>query len=84
MAKAIFTQEDDALLEALEVDVELKKVAKRTPKEERVIAGFEEIQRFVDSKNKLPSASYGNDIFERIYSTRLEQIRKQPDLIKMR
>ena len=80
MAKAIFTQEDDALLEALEVDVELKKVAKRTPKEERVIAGFEEIQRFVDSKNKLPSTSYGNDIFERIYSTRLEQIRKQPDL----
>ena len=80
MAKAIFTQEDDALLEALEVDVELKKVAKRTPKEERVIAGFEEIQRFVDSKNKLPSASCGNDIFERIYSTRLEQIRKQPDL----
>ena len=80
MAKATFTQEDDALLEALEVDVELKKVAKRTPKEERVIAGFEEIQRFVDSNNKLPSASYGNDIFERIYSTRLEQIRKQPDL----
>ena len=80
MAKATFTQEDDALLEALEVDVELKKVAKRTPKEERVIAGFEEIQRFVDSKNKLPSTSYGNDIFERIYSTRLEQIRKQPDL----
>ena len=80
MAKATFTQEDDALLDALEVEVETKKVAKRTPREERVIAGFEEIQSFVNDNGRMPSAAHGNDIFERIYSARLEQIRNQPDL----
>ncbi len=38
MAK--FTQEDDALLAELGVDVQQKKPAKRTPREERIVAGF--------------------------------------------
>jgi len=47
MAKAKFTQEHDDILAALGADdVEVKKVAKRTAKEERIIAGFEEIERF--------------------------------------
>ena len=36
-----FTQEDDALLAELGVEVEAKKVVSRTPREERIIAGFE-------------------------------------------
>ena len=44
MAKE-FTQEDDALLAELGVEVETKKAVTRTPREERIIAGFEEIQR---------------------------------------
>ena len=38
-----FTEEDDALLDELGVEVETNKESSRTPREERVIAGFEEI-----------------------------------------
>ncbi len=79
MAKSVFTDEDDALLAELGVEVETKKVAARTPREERIIAGFEEIQRFVEQNDRLPSSTEGNDIFERIYATRLNQIRSQQE-----
>ena len=79
MAKSTFTEEDDALLAELGVEVETKKVAARTPREERIIAGFEEIQRFVEQNDRLPSSTEGNDIFERIYATRLKQIRSQQE-----
>jgi hypothetical protein len=42
-----FTEEDDALLEELGVEVEARKETGRTARDERVIAGFEEIQRSV-------------------------------------
>jgi hypothetical protein len=45
--------------------------------EERVIAGFEEIQRFVDQHGRAPQHREDKDIFERIYAVRLEQIRGQ-------
>ncbi len=79
MAKSQFTDDDDALLAELGVEVEVKKVAVRTPKEERIIAGFEEIQKFVDENGHLPQHGEDKDIFERIYATRLDQIRKQQD-----
>jgi len=75
MAKE-FTQEDDALLAELGVEVEAKKVSARTPQEERVIAGFEEIQRFVEEHGHPPQHGEGNDIFERIYAVRLDRIRE--------
>lgn len=75
MAKE-FTDEDDDLLGKLGVEVEKKKTAKLTPREERIIAGFEEIQRFVDEHGRSPRHGEGNDIFERIYAVRLEQLRK--------
>ena len=37
---ADFTDEDDALLSELGVEVASKKAASRTPREERIIAGF--------------------------------------------
>jgi len=76
---ANFTQEDDALLEELGVEVEAKKVASRTPREERIIAGFEEIQRFVEEHSKRPQHGEDNDIFERLYAVRLERIRDQEE-----
>ena len=79
MAKSVFTDEDDALLAELGVEIETKKVAARTPREERIIAGFEEIQRFVEQNDRLPSSTEGNDIFERIYATRLNRIRSQQE-----
>ena len=45
--------------------------------EERVIAGFEEIQRFVDQHGRAPQHGEDKDIFERIYAVRLDQIRTQ-------
>lgn len=73
MAK--FTDEDDALLEELGVEVEAKPTGGRTPREERILAGFEEIQRFVDEHGRTPEHGEDRDIFERIYAVRLDRLR---------
>ncbi|MGE0269572.1 MAG: GIY-YIG nuclease family protein [Candidatus Omnitrophota bacterium] len=73
MAK--FTDEDDALLEELGVEVEAKSTGGRTPREERIIAGFEEIQRFVDEHGRTPQHGEDRDIFERLYAVRLDRLR---------
>ncbi|WP_020591508.1 GIY-YIG nuclease family protein [Kiloniella laminariae] len=78
MAKE-FTDEDDALLAELGVEVESKKAPARSPREERVIAGFEEIQRFVEQQGRAPQHGENRDIFERLYATRLERLRVLPD-----
>jgi len=83
MAKSQFTHEDDALLAELGVEVEAKKVAVRTPREERIIAGFEEIQRFVEEHGRVPAHGEDKDIFERIYATRLDQIRRQKECYEL-
>ena len=75
MAKQ-FTEDDDALLAELGVEVEANKVAARTPQEERVIAGFEEIQRFVEEHGHLPQHGEDKDIFERLYAVRLDRLRE--------
>lgn len=77
MAK--FTDEDDALLEELGVEVETKRHSSRTPKEERIIAGFEEVQRFVEEHGHAPKHSEDGDIFERLYAVRLDRIREQEE-----
>lgn len=77
MAK--FTEEDDALLDELGVEVETKKVGSRTPREERIIAGFEEIQRFVEQHGRAPQHGEERDIFERLYAVRLDRLREQED-----
>ncbi|WP_429006168.1 GIY-YIG nuclease family protein [Roseixanthobacter psychrophilus] len=78
MAKE-FTDEDDALLEELGVEVEAKKTSSRTPREERIIAGFEEIQRFVTEHGHAPRHGEDRDIFERLYAVRLDRLREQAD-----
>ena len=72
--KSQFTDADDALLEELGVEVEVKKAAQYTKEEERVIAGFEEIQRFVDEHERPPQHGEDKDIFERLYAVRLERL----------
>lgn len=80
MAKAKgFSEDDDALLEELGVQVETPKPTGRTARDERVIAGFEEIQRFVDQHGRAPQHGEGRDIFERLYAVRLERMRELPD-----
>lgn len=74
-----FTDEDDALLGELGVEVETKKDGGRTAREERIIAGFEDIQRFVDQHGRAPQHGEDRDIFERLYAVRLDRLRDQPD-----
>ena len=47
----------------------------RTPREERIIAGFEDVERFVEQKGRLPVHGEDRDIFERLYAVRLDKIR---------
>ena len=51
-----------------------KKVG-RSPREERIIAGFEEIQRFVEEHGHAPRHGEDRDIFERLYAVRLDRLR---------
>ena len=74
-----FTDEDDALLAELGVVVEPEKAPSRTPREERIIAGFEEVQRFVETHGRAPRHGEDSDIFERLYAVRLDRIREQDD-----
>src|SRR5665213_78103 len=46
----------------------------RSPREERIIAGFEEIQRFVDKHGRFPQHGEDLDIFERLYAVRLDRL----------
>jgi len=55
------------------------KKAGRSPKEERVIAGFEEIQRFVEQHGGAPQHGEDRDIFERLYAVRLDRLRAIED-----
>ena len=71
--------DDDELLDALGVDVAPIKDSSRTPFEERIIAGFEDIQRFYEEHKRQPINREGLDIFERLYAVRLEQLRKLPE-----
>jgi hypothetical protein len=67
--------EDEELLAELGVELPAQKHAGRTPREERIIAGFEDIQRFVDAHGRVPQHGEDRDIFERLYAVRLDRIR---------
>ena len=70
---------DDELLAELGVSAEPSKSGGRTPKEERIIAGFEDIQRFFDAHGRAPQHGEGLDIFERLYAVRLDRLRILPE-----
>jgi hypothetical protein len=73
------TDEDNALLAELGIEIDAKKAGSHTAREERIIAGFEEIQKFFEEKGRLPEHGEDKDIFERLYAIRLDQIRKQEE-----
>jgi T5orf172 domain len=76
---AKMTEEDDALLQELGVEVETKRAGSRTAREERIIAGFEEIQRFAGQHGRAPQHGEDRDIFERLYAVRLDRLRELSD-----
>lgn len=71
--------DDDELLAALGVDVAPIKAGGRTAREERMIAGFEDILRFVERHGRSPVHGEERDIFERLYAVRLDLLRKLPE-----
>ena len=76
-ARAKFTEEDDALSTSLASrSRSRRRRASRSPREERIIAGFEEIQRFVEKHGRAPQHGEDRDIFERLYAVRLDRLRE--------
>src|SRR4051812_248862 len=69
------TDEDLELLGELGVDTAPEDKGGRTPREQRIIAGFEEIERFFEEHGRAPQHGEGRDIFERLYAVRLDKIR---------
>ena len=65
----------DELRAELDEFAKPKKSGGRTPREERIIAGFEDIQRFVEQHGHAPQHGEDRDIFERIYAMRLDRLR---------
>ncbi|MCV3765148.1 GIY-YIG nuclease family protein [Rhizobium sp. TRM95796] len=70
---------DEDLLAELDAAPEAKKQAARTPREERIIAGFEDIVRFREEHGRVPQHGESRDIFERLYAVRLDRLREQED-----
>lgn len=65
----------DELAAELAEFAEPEKKSARPPREERIIAGFEEIQRFVEKQGRAPQHGECHDIFERLYAVRLDRLR---------
>ena len=70
---------DEDLLAELGLTVEQPRTASRTPREERIIAGFEDILRFFEANGRPPRHGEELDIFERLYAIRLDRLRAMPE-----
>jgi T5orf172 domain len=73
------TDEDLELLAELGVDLAPEQSGQHSAKEERIIAGFEEIDRFVAEQGRLPQHGEEHDIFERLYAVRLDKLRESEE-----
>ena len=60
-----------------------KKQATYTSREERIIAGFEDIVRFYEEHGRAPQHGENRDIFERLYAVRLDRLRAQEDCLAL-
>ncbi len=78
MAKNI-TDEDLELLGELGVEAEAQQTGGSSAREQRIIAGFEEIERFVQEQGRHPEHGENRDIFERLYAVRLDRIRESAE-----
>src|SRR4051812_16925459 len=70
------TDEDLELLSELGEDTAPDQIDARSAEEQRIIAGFEEIERFVATYGRPPQHGENRDIFERLYAVRLDRLRE--------
>lgn len=73
------TAADLDLLTELGVETAPAPTVNRSPREERIIAGFEEIERFVEEQGRRPQHGENRDIFERLYAVRLDRLRESEE-----
>ncbi len=65
----------DELRAELDDFAQPEKLGGRSARQERIIAGFEEIQRFVEKHGRAPQHGEDCDLFERLYAVRLGRLR---------
>jgi hypothetical protein len=73
----------DELRDELDDFAQPEKKGGRSPREERIIAGFEEIQRFVERHGHAPQHGEDRDIFERLYAVRLDRLRALEECLSL-
>lgn len=72
--------DDETLMKDLAEDFGVEeKPTGRSALEQRILAGFEEIERFVEQHGRLPQHGEDRDIFERLYAVRLDRLRQSPE-----
>lgn len=76
---ATHDMDDEALLADLGIEPVAVKTSTHTALEERLIAGFEDVLRFVDTHGRAPQHGEDRDIFERLYAVRLDRLRAMPE-----
>jgi hypothetical protein len=74
---------DLELLAELGVETAVEPTRSLSPLQERIVAGFEDIQRFVAKHGRLPQHGENRDIFERLYAVRLEKLRALPEAMEL-
>ncbi len=67
---------DDELFAELGLSIEQPRARTYSPREERIIAGFEDVLRFYDEHGRAPQHGEDRDIFERLYAVRLDRLRE--------
>jgi hypothetical protein len=70
---------DELRAELDEFSTAKKDSSARSPREERIIVGFEDIERFFEQHKRLPVHGESKDIFERLYAARLDKIRSSEE-----
>ncbi len=74
---------DELRAELKEFSTDKKGNPSRSPREERIIAGFEDIERFFEQQGHLPVHGEDKDIFERLYAVRLDKIRSSEECMSV-
>lgn len=75
--------DDEALLAELGHDIAPIKAGGHTAQQERLLASFEDILRFVDKHGHAPRHGEQYEIFERLYAVRLDRLRALHDALPL-
>ena len=67
---------DEQILDELEIELELRSITVLTPLEEHLISGFEEINVFYETHQRVPCLDDDADIFEKLCASRLDKIKQ--------